>query len=71
MKINPMAATIHKILSVSGPGTEMALSDVSPCAAWVIPNIKTNNALLRFSFPLFIATYMTREMRRLAYPICC
>jgi hypothetical protein len=47
------------------------LSDVSPCAAWVIPNIKTNNALLRFSFPLFIATYMTREMRRLAYPICC
>ncbi len=71
-KISAIAAIIHKILSASGPGTDMVLSDVSPCAVWVIPPIKTNKALLRFSFPLlFITTSMTRERRRLAYPICC
>jgi hypothetical protein len=71
-KISAIAAIIHKILSASGPGTDMVLSDVSPCAAWVIPTVKTNKTLLRFSFPLlFITTSMTRERRRLAYPICC
>jgi hypothetical protein len=71
MKISPTAAATHRTFSINGPGMEIVFSEVSACADWVMPKIESNPTFWSLPFLIsFITTYMTREMRRLAYPIC-